>query len=241
MNSICELLEWDTQFFGSRIARLGRERLDGQSLNGALDWCHQHKIECLYFLCAPDDNASVELAEANGFHLADIRIELNWKAQQSATHSPASIRQANESDLVELQRIAGQAFTNTRFSFDNRFAPKEAHKRVTDLYKIWVAGSCQSDDHTVFVAESGKTIAGFITCQFDDARTGRIGLLALAADAQGKGYGQSLIQTAQQHFFLAGANEARVVTQGRNIAAQRLYQSSGFRTCAVALWYHKWF
>lgn len=237
MNNICELLEWDAQFFGSRIARLGRERLDAQSLKEAMDWCHQHKVECLYFLCAPDDNLSVELAEANGFHLADIRIELNWKPEQTSTHSPANIRQANESDLVELQRIAAQAFTNTRFSFDNHFAVNQ----VVGLYKTWVAGSCHSDTHTVFVAESGKAIAGFITCQFDDLQTGRIGLLALAADAQGKGYGQSLIQTAEQHFFLSGANEVRVVTQGRNIAAQRLYQSSGFRTRAVALWYHKWF
>ena len=44
---------------------------------------------------------------------------------------------------------------------------------------------------------------------------------------------------AATHF---GAPDNRsVVTQGRNVAAQRLYQSAGFRTAAVQLWHHCWF
>ena len=33
----------------------------------------------------------------------------------------------------------------------------------------------------------------------------------------------------------------KVVTQGRNIAGQRLYQRCGFLTRSVELWYHKWY
>jgi len=32
-----------------------------------------------------------------------------------------------------------------------------------------------------------------------------------------------------------------VVTQGRNLAAQRLYQRNGFVTASLQLWYHRWF
>jgi ribosomal protein S18 acetylase RimI-like enzyme len=35
--------------------------------------------------------------------------------------------------------------------------------------------------------------------------------------------------------------KVNVVTQGRNVRAQRLYQKSGFATDSVMLWYHKWF
>jgi ribosomal protein S18 acetylase RimI-like enzyme len=31
-----------------------------------------------------------------------------------------------------------------------------------------------------------------------------------------------------------------VVTQGRNVAAQRLYQRAGFVTASTQLWYHRW-
>ena len=32
-----------------------------------------------------------------------------------------------------------------------------------------------------------------------------------------------------------------VVTQGGNVAAQRVYQHAGFRTARTELWYHRWF
>jgi ribosomal protein S18 acetylase RimI-like enzyme len=37
-----------------------------------------------------------------------------------------------------------------------------------------------------------------------------------------------------------GVQRVSVVTQGRNVAAQKLYQSCGFTTCSVQLWYHWW-
>jgi hypothetical protein len=32
-----------------------------------------------------------------------------------------------------------------------------------------------------------------------------------------------------------------VVTQGNNLAAQRLYQTCGFLSRDLQLWYHKWY
>lgn len=236
MNNIVQLLEWDTEFFGHRIARLNKNCLDNKLLNEALDWCQKQGIECLYFLCASDDDQSVMLAEAAGFHQVDIRVELNWKTVEPITLPSKNLREAQALDIKILQQIAAQAFTNTRFSFDDHFNSN----RVADLYQRWVAGSCANDSHKVFVAGEDSNIEGFITCQFDDSAIGRIGLLSLVAESHGKGYGRALVQTAQRYFVTAGVTEVKVVTQARNIAAQRLYQSCGFRTYQVGLWYHKW-
>ena len=236
MTNICRTLEWDSQFFGHRIARVEQNWLDRQSLEKSLSWCAEQGIECLYFLSAADDDVTVELVEAAGFHFVDVRVELNWKAV-AVSQPPNFIREFQRNDLAELQQIASQQFAGTRFSFDRHFGPDQ----IAELYKIWVTGSCQNDSHKVFVAANGSDIAGFITCQFDSARVGRIGLIALKSEAQGKGFGRQLVQASQHFFFSSGAEEVRVVTQGRKITAQRLYQSRGFRMCQLGLWYHKWF
>jgi RimJ/RimL family protein N-acetyltransferase len=46
---------------------------------------------------------------------------------------------------------------------------------------------------------------------------------------------------ALQWFADQGMDSMEVVTQGRNVAAQRLYQKCGFATKEVQLWYHHWF
>jgi hypothetical protein len=38
-----------------------------------------------------------------------------------------------------------------------------------------------------------------------------------------------------------GVPRATVVTQGRNVVAQRLYQSMGFKTSTLHCWHHLWF
>ncbi len=35
----CQFLDWDTEFFGHRIARLNGTRLEPEFLQSALDWC----------------------------------------------------------------------------------------------------------------------------------------------------------------------------------------------------------
>ena len=131
MTNICRILEWDSQFFGHRIARVEQNRLDRQSLEKSLGWCGEQGIECLYFLSAADDDVTVELVEAAGFHLVDIRVELNWKAV-AVSQPPNFIREFQKNDLSDLQQIALQQFVGTRFSFDRHFGPDQ----IAELYNI---------------------------------------------------------------------------------------------------------
>ena len=240
MKTFCRILEWDSQFFGRRIARIESECLRRESTDEILAWASKEQIDCLYFLSRPDDVESVAVAEELGFHLVDIRIELSWRLQEIPQSSITGVRRFQERDLPSLQRIASEIYTDTRFYYDQHFAPAQ----VAALYSEWLTKSCQTE--TVFVVSdqgslSSDDACGFITCQFDHHGIGRIGLLGVGNQAKGKGHGHNLILAAQQYFQTTGAAEVCVVTQGRNIAAQRLYQAHGFRTRSVALWYHKWF
>jgi dTDP-4-amino-4,6-dideoxy-D-galactose acyltransferase len=50
-----------------------------------------------------------------------------------------------------------------------------------------------------------------------------------------------LVDQALAWFAQQKVTRVQVVTQGRNILAQRMYQRSGFVTHTVKLWYHRWF
>ena len=46
---------------------------------------------------------------------------------------------------------------------------------------------------------------------------------------------------AARWFEQEDAEKIRVVTQGRNVAAQRLYQKCGFASSSMEIWFHRWF
>ena len=202
-----------------------------------LQWRLEQRIDCLYFLCAPDDDESVRLAEQNQFHLVDVRVELSWPVQKIENRSTVDARFFRTDDLAALQDMAADAYQLSRFYFDQRF-PKDL---ASALYREWITKSCNGYADAVFVASHQDAIGGFITCHLDTSGIGQIGLLGVAEAARGAGLGRVLIETAQRYFSDQKMRDVSVVTQARNIAAQRLYQACGFRTQSVGLWYHRWF
>lgn len=240
MTQLCRILEWDSQFFACRIARVEAQAFTRQNIEEILGWASEQRVECLYFLCPPDNSESVIMAEERGFHLVDIRVELNWQATEVSDHSPEnidSIRLFEPKDSEELRQIASNIYTDTRFYYDQQFS----RSQVSALYSTWLTQHCEDPSNKVFVAADSNGVGGFIACRFDSSQVGRISLLGVKTDAQGKGYGRKLVTAAQRYFLNEAASEICVVTQGRNIAAQRLYQAQGFRTKNLNLWYHKWF
>ncbi len=89
--------------------------------------------------------------------------------------------------------------------------------------------------------DDGAGAEGYVTGKIAGQGVGQIGLLAVGERARGRGLGQALLGSAGRWFLAQGVEEVRVVTQGRNLVAQRLYQRVGFRTASLQLWYHKWF
>ncbi len=70
---------------------------------------------------------------------------------------------------------------------------------------------------------------------------GRIGLVGVATHNRGRGIGTQLVLRALDWFAGQDVETVTVVTQGRNIGAQSLYQRCGFIIQSHQLWYHKWY
>lgn len=228
-----EILDWDTKFFGFRIGRVRHGVLTPTAADAIDEWCAREGVRCLYLLCRGDDLTTSRVAEAHGYHLADIRVTLRWAPEQDTGGQRGEVRPARPEDVPALVAIAQEAFRNTRFYNDPNF-PRD---RVKALYETWTRKSVEGWADAVLVAEDEAGPAGFITCHLQGSR---IGLVGVEEQSRGGGVGQTLVRRAQDWFRERGAAEVLVATQGGNAAAQRLYQRCGFLTHAVELWYHKW-
>jgi ribosomal protein S18 acetylase RimI-like enzyme len=239
------MLEWDSAFWGIPIAR----RIGGISTTEELAaveaWCDHHAVRCLYVLAEPTDPGPPGSLASHGYCLTDERVSLLWYAASRPKTAPSQppegliIRLSAPDDIPALQGIAAESHTDTRFFADNRFPRDQARA----LYARWIAESCTGFADAVLVATMNGTVAGYCSCHrpATAAAPGSIGLIAVAPAARGLGVGRALVLRSLDWFTGQGATHVSVVTQGRNEAAMRLYQSCGFVVERRQHWYHRWF
>ena len=234
----CVRLAWDSEFFGLSMARVCGQTLDDARAAAVEAWCRRERVGCAYFLARADDPATSQCAEKHGYSLVDIRVELECKlTADDATQPSTNARLAVESDLPALESIARESFTDSRFYADGHFP----RAKCDALYVRWVQESLRGFADAVLVTPQQGPSAAFVTCKLEEAgAAGRIGLLGVDPRQRGHGLGQKIVHEALAWFAAGGARRVRVVTQGRNIASQRLYQRCGFLTHSVGLYYHKW-
>lgn len=239
----CTLLPWDTDFWGFPIARLHAATLDAEGVRSAVDWCSRHGVRCLYFLADGGCPRTLALAHEHAFRFVDIRVELSLSLPRTPHASPPSagphVRTASAADIPALRKLAAAAHHDTRFFKDDRFDVG----RAEELYEAWITRDLQRD--AVLVCDSPSqpgTACGYVTCELDDrSLEGQIGLIAVASQHENAGLGAALVGAALGKFTAAGMTSSRVVTQGTNIRALRMYERCGFRTTRARVWFHRWF
>jgi ribosomal protein S18 acetylase RimI-like enzyme len=236
---VCEYLDWDSEFFERRIARVTGSCLTEKTIADIDSWCSAHSIECLYFLADSTDQRTARLAQENGFRFVDVRVTLDVSTKACGPGDSAPgimIRNAVEADIDALKALSRRSHRDTRFYYDGNF-PVE---RCDELYRIWIEKSCRGWAKNVLVATNQGEIEGYITCHVNSAGSGQVGLVGVSEKAQGRGVGRALLANAIRWFSEEGVEVVSVVTQGRNVRAQRLYQRCGFTACSVELWFHRW-
>jgi dTDP-4-amino-4,6-dideoxy-D-galactose acyltransferase len=236
---LCEYLDWDSEFFGHRIARVTSPHLNRETCETILRWCRENAIDCLYFLADSTDKLSAALAADNDFRFVDVRVTYERPLAEGSDFGERAreIRLSMPEDVPALTSIASTSHQDSRFYFDSHFLESACDA----LYATWIEKSCQGYADTVLVAELSGQAVGYISLHLKEVGQGQIGLVGVRADAQGHGLGRKLINESLRWFAGQGVGTITVVTQGRNLAAQRLYQKSGFLPTSTGVWYHRWF
>jgi dTDP-4-amino-4,6-dideoxy-D-galactose acyltransferase len=234
--SPCRLLEWDSEFFGRRIARVESARLTPEGAEGVLRWARSEAVDCLYYLVDVAETGSIHLAEDAGFRLVDTRVTRERSVDREGGELPEGVGSFRNEDVPALRAIARESHGASRFYHDPRF-PRE---RCDALYEAWIANACAGDADGVLVVRSAGRAAGYLSCVLEPAATGSIGLTAVAAAERGQRLGERLVRGSLCWFANRSCERARVVSQARNLEAARLYERMGFRTTSVEHWYHLW-
>jgi len=228
-------LDWDSDFFGFPIARVNAVRLDEPAAEEAIEVCRAQGIRCAYLLLAADDARSSAIAQAAGFVLHDVRLTFERPVPEAAAAVPG-IGPARPEQRAALEALAREAFAHTRFLSDTGFPAT----RARELYAAFVRRGLDGAPQRATLTDPATE--GFVVCRLDArAGVGEIELIAVAAAGRRRGLGRALVDAALATFAGAGLRRATVATQAANVASQRLYQGSGFRTREASLWLHRWF
>lgn len=233
------ILDWDCAFFGATIATLPPEARSEAEIESALAWCRARGVQCLYALSDDGDAAKRDLLARHGARETDVRTTLSAPVAPVGA-AARNLRPARGTDLPALEAIARAAHADSRFWNDPRFA----RERCAELYATWIRNGTQGRADTVLVAAAEDRAVGYITCHVRGtgaAAHGEIGLVAVAEDARGRGLGGALVDGALEWAASRGLRRMEVVTQGRNAAALRLYESRGFVVERRQVWQHLWF
>jgi dTDP-4-amino-4,6-dideoxy-D-galactose acyltransferase len=234
-----EFLEWDSNFFNKRIARLTTHSLTEEVATKIVTWAGEEHIDCLYYLADGKEMSSARAAEGIGFHFVDLRVTMikDLKKPEKPFIPNYHIRRAVEEDLDLLKEFSRNVFHLSRFRADERFDQVKADR----MYEIWIENDLHLKGHDVWVIDVEGHLASFTSVAINEDGRAQLGLAGTQKEWRGKGLSLELQRFINEELRNKGIEEVEIVTQGRNIPAQNLFQRSGYYMRAIDLWYHKWF
>ena len=240
--SLVTKLEWDSAFFGFGVGRITCLRLTESIEARVRQKAADQNLRFIEFRCGSGDRLSVTTAEAHRYSLADTRVTFELKdprANGDDSNRKLHIAVAREEDIDALVSIGSDLYRDSRYYFDGGFE----EETLRAFYGTWIRNGVLGtlDDFALALYDNGCPI-GFCTVKLQRGHSaaGRIGLFGLSRDHHGMGLGAAFLRASVEWLAKDGVTSLEVVTQGRNVAAQRLYQRAGFLTKRVELTYHKW-
>ena len=112
------------------------------------------------------------------------------------------------------------------------------------LHKIWIRNCFQNNlADRILVYKLENEPAGFIACKIEKFRQikyGRIVLVGISSEFQGKGIGGILIKNAKNWFFDNNCRFIIVRTEAKNYPAIKVYQKNNFYIAASSIYLRKY-
>lgn len=229
------ILPWDSDFFGFTVARIHNAGDPNPPISKWIASLRDQGVTLAYW---PSEYRLEDspVSENNGL-LVDCKTTFAARLDLTAhVDEQAVVPYSDSMPIEDFDLLAIQAGEFSRFATD----PKIPRSKFEQLYTTWIRRSLTRDlaVETLVICDQNRP-AGMVTLGIDNS-IGEIGLVAVREKYRGQGYGGRLVTAALQWFNAHNCTMAKVVTQGHNHAACRLYSRCGFSMESVEFYYHFW-
>lgn len=231
---ILEDRPWDSQFFGFRISsgfQTGDD--DAESLRS---FCRAADADCLYlFLDHPLTDGFETVLREEGAFCTDWKTvftknDLQYRpADESSIHVPDRIQE-------DCYRLAVKSGWKSRFHVDEKF-----RSRQDALYRKWVDTCCPPAENAKVWEYRSVTgeLQGMMCAKCQD-KIGRLGLISVTPECQGKGIAPLFMQIAENFYLDHGCTVSEAVTQFDNARACGFYRKCGYHITEIKEVWHLW-
>jgi ribosomal protein S18 acetylase RimI-like enzyme len=232
---------WDEVVCGFPVLQIDSIRVLGAGAEAAFAEFERQREQLAAGLvsCRLPHDCLIEsmLLETRGFRFIEMvhAPELIFGASDPAPAVPLlDVSPARTEDMPALLDIAGQVFSHERFRMDHRLDPDISDQR----YRNWVANTPAHPRQHLHVIRDGQQLIGFFITE--DLADGCCywHLTAIAAAAQGRGYGRRAWSTMLQLARQQGARRVRTSVVARNYRVLNLYARLGFSLSPPTMTFH---
>lgn len=226
------VLEWDSRFFGRRVAQLTvDDSLDGAEVAACLAGSDADVV--YVFLDAALVARHRPVLERCGGQCYDCKVTFGKPVGTAVVAADPEVA-ATLTESEELLQLAYASGHRSRFFLDPRFRP-----HFQALYAAWLRKDLRGENARVFTLGAAGQLQGLVTTSVN-AGAGRIGLLAIAEACRGKGLGLRLLKQCDAYYASVAAHSCCVVTQKDNVPACRLYAKAGYAIESEQAVWHVW-
>lgn len=232
------LRAWDTEFFGVPIGETVWAPDSGITLDAVEREARAKGVRCLYIFCDEKHGALPPAFSGEGFKLVEERILYAWDPAGHPVTDPGKgprLRPVREGDMPRLRSFTHAFVPTSRFFRDGAFSAELCGR----FYSQYVDKEFRENAETFWVADVDGKPAGFVTLQKESPKEGRMVLIAVDPDMQGRGIGRALIDRSFRWIREEGLARLSLRTQKGNPACI-LYEKAGFRAAQRQRIYHRW-
>lgn len=229
--------EWDSEYFGFKVAELAPESINATDLQQTLQELKSSGVKLVYWRVNDDDRESSLAAEACGGFFAGCQATY----EQPNTHTRNGLESKVSKFLSKtpdenLNQLAIQSGLYSRYNNDKKISKQH----FEGLYRTWIA-KCASGElaDAVLVAERDGQMAGMVAVK-EKGTTNSIVLIAVEEKFRGSGVGNDLVSSALSFGSEMSCTSHSVVTYKENAAACGLFEKWGYKTQSLLKFYHFW-